>query len=99
MSPPMTMTWPLRARTTLSDSRIWLNASGRSLVEFANDTRLVWSVTSLTFGWTCSRTEPSSLICGVTSSATPEKNGVGGGGGGGGGGGRRRGEEGGQRAG
>ena len=70
------MTWPLCARTTLSDSRIWLNASGRSLVESPKETRLLWSVTSLTVGWMCISTVPSSLICGVTSSATPEKNGV-----------------------
>ncbi len=37
---------------------------------------MLWSLTSLTVGWMCSSTVPSSLICGVTSSATPEKNGV-----------------------
>ncbi len=37
---------------------------------------MFWSVTSLTVGWMCISTLPSSLICGVTSSATPEKNGV-----------------------
>ena len=70
------MIWPLFALTMLSDSRISLNASGSSSVSPETVSSFVWSVTSLTVGWMCRITSPAALICGVTSSATPEKNGV-----------------------
>jgi len=72
----MTTTWPLRARTTESDSRTVLRARGNCWLWPETVMFLFWSVTSLTLGWMCRMTSPSSLICGVTSSAMPEKNGV-----------------------
>ena len=71
----MTISWPLWALTTLSDSRIWLKASGS--VSVVRDGQLG----DLRRDFADGRVDvqdhlPSSSICGVTSSATPEKNGV-----------------------
>ena len=76
MRPPITTTWPERALTILSLSRISLKASGIISVTPATVSALVWSRTSLTVGWMCRMIVPSAEICGVTSSAMPEKNGV-----------------------
>ena len=72
----MTTTWPLRALTTESDSRTVDRASGSSKVSPPRVMTFSWSVISLMLGCMCNMTSPSSLICGVTSSAIPEKNGV-----------------------
>ena len=76
ISPPMATIWPSRRRTIESVSLIWLAANG-SLNEPSEPRSMFFcfSLTLLIDGWMCSITLPASSICGVTSSAMPEKNG------------------------
>ena len=73
----MATIWPFWPRTTLSVSDTALDASGRVSVPLVPPRLIDFStvVTLLTDGWICRMMLPSSSICGVTSSATPEKNG------------------------
>jgi hypothetical protein len=65
--PPMTTTWPLRARTMESDWRVVDSASGRLKTLSAPPSwmLLFWSCTRLTVGRTCRVTWSFSSICGV----------------------------------
>ena len=76
ISPPIATMLPSCTRTMVSLSLTVLDASGSVKLPSAPrlTTRLL-SVTSLTDGWMCRMMLPSSSICGVTSSAMPEKNG------------------------
>ena len=68
---------PSSTRTTVSVSFTLLEASGsRYFPMVPRSICLVFSVTEVTEGWMCSVMVSASSICGVTSSAMPEKNGV-----------------------
>ena len=75
--PPMATILPSCTRTTLSVSFTALLASGRTIFPYCSPRSIIVSLdlTRLIDGCTCKTTLLSSSICGVTSSAMPEKNG------------------------
>src|SRR5690606_11668246 len=76
--PPITTTWPLRARTMESDWRVVDSASGSRKVWWVLPGWMLWfwSSTRLTVGRTCRVTCSRASLCGGTSREMPEKNGV-----------------------
>src|SRR3954463_7196769 len=77
IKPPMATMLVFETLTMVSLSLIVLDASGsRKLPEVPRSMSLVFSITLDTDGWICRMIWLCSSICGVTSSATPEKNGA-----------------------
>ena len=74
--PPIATMLPSCTRTTVSDSLMLLDASGSlKLPDVPRSMFFVFSTTFETDGCTCRMIWLCSSICGVTSNATPEKNG------------------------